>query len=314
MALRNEGAARQALTVPPEKSGIAAKPVLLGVMNISTRPDCRGPSCLRRWSGRVRILLGLATVGIAGHAEEPSTPEPGKDYTLADPQLKLLWVRPGTFLMGSPPDEKGRHQAEGPQTRVTLTRGYWLARTEMTQAQYLALAGANPSRFQDAGPDAPVERVSWLEAAELCAKLTERERESGRLPEGYVYALPTEAQWEYACRAGTTGATAGDLEAMSWHDGNSDETTHPVARRAPNQWGFHDMSGNVLEWCHDWYGDYPGGAVTDPTGPARGYFRMARGGSWRTRVEVGRSAARAGGSPGRQDYTIGLRLALVPAR
>jgi formylglycine-generating enzyme required for sulfatase activity len=225
-----------------------------------------------------------------------------------------LWVKAGTFLMGSPPEEPGRHQAEGPQTRVTLSRGFWLGRTELTQAQFLALTGTNPSRFTDAGPDAPVERVSWLEAAELCARLTERERVAGRLPAGHVYALPTEAQWEYACRAGTTGATAGRLEAMSWHDLNSDGTTHPVARLAPNDWGFFDMAGNVLEWCHDWYGDYPGGSVTDPTGPAGGHFRMARGGSWRTRLDVGRSAARAGGSPGRQDYTIGLRVALVPVR
>jgi formylglycine-generating enzyme required for sulfatase activity len=279
------------------------------MMRFVSGPDwlCRG-----RWVMAAAFLAGALLL----RAEDPAAAVPvaGASYTMKDPGIEMRWVQAGTFLMGSPADEAGRHQAEGPQTRVTLSRGFWLARTELTQAQYTRLTGRNPSRFKDAGPDAPVEGVSWLQATELCAQITERERAAGRLPDGYVYALPTEAQWEYACRAGTTGATAGNLEAMSWHEGNSDGTTHPVAQRVPNDWGFHDMAGNVLEWCHDWFGDYPGGAVTDPTGPATGYFRMARGGSWRTALDVGRSAARAGGSPGREDYTIGFRLALVPAR
>jgi formylglycine-generating enzyme required for sulfatase activity len=288
-----------------------------GEMSISTLSDrggTGGASRVRDW--RAGMFAGLAVfvgaLGVALSAAE--APLEGKNHTLVDLKLDLIWVEAGTFLMGSPPDEEGRHQAEGPQTRVTLSRGFWLGRTELTQAQYQALTGTNPSRFTTVGPEAPVERVSWLEAMELCEKLTERERAAGRLPDGFVYSLPTEAQWEYACRAGTTGPTAGDLPEMSWYELNSDETTHPVAQLAPNRWGFFDLSGNVLEWCFDWYGNYPGGSVTDPAGPAHGHFRMARGGSWRTRLDVGRSAARAGGSPGRQDYTIGLRLALVPVR
>ena len=112
-----------------------------------------------------------------------------------------------------------------------------------------------------------------------------------------------------ACRADTTGPFAGNPESMAWHKGNSDERTHRVALKRPNDWGLYDIYGNVLQWCYDWYGDYPGGAVTDPSGPARGYFRMARGGSWR--VEIFRSAMRGGGSPGRRDYTLGFRLALA---
>lgn len=233
---------------------------------------------------------------------------------IADLKLDLLRVEPGTFTMGSSPDEPERNQAEGPQRQVTISRAYWLGRTEVTQAQYEAIMGVNPSTFQADGRDRPVERVSWINAMAFCRKLTERERAAGRLPEDEMYTLPTEAEWEYAYRAGTTGAYPGEPEAMAWHSANSDGTTHPVGLRRPNGWGFHDMPGNVLEWCFDWYGAYPAGAVTDPIGPPRGYYRMARGGSWRTDTRVCRSAARAGGSAGRMDYTIGFRLALTAKR
>lgn len=212
--------------------------------------------------------------------------------------------------MGSPADEPGRNKAEGPQRRVTLTKGFWLGKTEVTQRQYELESGTNPSHFKVAGSAAPVEEVSWLDAITFCRSLTERERLAGRLPEGYGFTLPTEAQWEYACRAGTKGAFAGNPDAMAWYKNNSGDTTHPVASKQPNTWGLYDMYGNVLEWCLDWYGDYPRGDQTDPSGPDSGYFRMARGGSWR--VDVFRSASRAGGSAGRRDYTLGFRLALVP--
>jgi formylglycine-generating enzyme required for sulfatase activity len=259
---------------------------------------------------RVRWRLGAAlflALSMAVHAR--TAPPAGKDFEISDLKLDLIWVGPGVFAMGSQAGEAA-DKAETPPTRVTLTRGFWLGRTEVTQAQYLAIAGVNPSHFTGEGSSAPVERVSWIEAMAYCDKLTKRERAAGRLPANYVYALPTEAQWEYACRAGTTGQYAGDPEKISWYDLNSGDTTHSAAQRQPNQWGFYDMAGNVLEWCADWYGNYPGGAATDPTGPADGFFRMARGGSWRSKLEVGRSAARSGASPARQDYTLGFRLAL----
>jgi formylglycine-generating enzyme required for sulfatase activity len=231
-------------------------------------------------------------------------------HRIADLNLELLWVEPGSFLMGSPPDEPERNKAEGPQVRVTLTHGFWLGKTEVTQAHYEAIMGVNPSAFTAAGREAPVDHVSWLDAMAFCRKLNAREREAGRLPEGYAFTLPTEAQWEYACRAGTTGAYPGEPNAMAWYDENSGGTTHPVATKRPNAWGFYDMSGNVLEWCYDWYGPYPREAVSDPHGPERGYYRIARGGSWRVGARVGRSAARAGGSDARLDYTLGFRLAL----
>ena len=258
------------------------------------------------------LVIGCAIVAAAPSAstvaQTAATPARA-NQVIADLKLELIWIKPGTFMMGSPATEVGRNKAEGPQMIVTLTKGFWLGKTAVTQGQYEAFVGTNPSTFKDVGPDAPVEHVSWLDAMEFCKKLNARERAAGRLPAGYAYTLPTEAQWEYACRAGTTGPHAGNPETMAWHKENSGDTTHPVAQKTPNAWGLYDMYGNVLQWCADWYGDYPGGAVTDPTGPERGYFRMARGGSWR--VGLFRSASRAGGSSGRRDYTIGFRLALA---
>ena len=280
--------------------------------------------CAARWV----VACALLQPGMAGAADgadqvkpssretitsvAPGAPVAGANHVIPDLGLELIWIKPGTFTMGSPADEPGRNKAEGPQMQVTLTQGFWLGKTEVTQRQYEAIAGTNPSHFKAAGPDAPAEEESWLDAMAYCQKLTERERTAGRLPQGYVYTLPTEAQWEYACRAGTTGAYAGNPETMAWHKNNSGETTHPVGSKQPNAWGLYDMYGNVLEWCLDWYGNYPRGAQTDPAGPGSGHFRMARGGSWR--VELFRSASRGGGSAGRRDYTLGFRLALTPVR
>ena len=250
----------------------------------------------------VLILVGMLMTAAVGWSDTP-------EHVVADLELRMIWVESGTFLMGSPPSEATRNKAEGPQTRVTISQGFWLGSTEVTQAQYEAIAGENPSSFGAAGPDAPVDRVSWIQAMKYGKLLTQREREAGRLPEGFIYTLPTEAEWEYACRAGTTGAYAGGSN-MSWDVSNSGGTTHPVGLKKPNKWGFFDMSGNVLEWCYDWYGDYKGGTATDPKGPKRGHYRMARGGCWRMDGNVGRSASRAGGSAGRIDYTLGFRLAL----
>lgn len=265
----------------------------------------------------VRAVKKLAFLFLAGalaavHAQG-AAPAPGARRTIADLALDMLWVAPGTFTMGSPRDEPERNKAEGPQTRVKLSQGFWLGRTEITQAQYQAITGSNPSTFKKAGPSAPVERVSWLDAMAFCRQLNEREHAAGRLPEGYAYTLPTEAQWEYAHRCGSAGAYPGEPEKTAWFDRNSGGTTHAVGQKAANPWGFHDMAGNVIEWCRDWYDDYPGGEVVDPVGPDRGYYPIARGGSWRTDARLGRSAARSGGSEGRLDYTIGFRVALAPA-
>jgi formylglycine-generating enzyme required for sulfatase activity len=254
---------------------------------------------------RLRLLIALAATLVPAFSAE--------NRVIPDLKLDLIWVKPGAFTMGSPADEQSRNKAEGPQTRVTFTKGFWLGKTEVTQGQYQMVVGENPSTFKNVGTNAPVENVSWIDAMSFCEKLNARERAAGRLPENYIYTLPTEAQWEYAARAASTDAYPNDLDAIAWFNKNSHESTHPVAQKNPNKWGFHDMQGNIVEWCSDWYGNYPGGDVTDPKGPERGYYRIARGGSWRTEDRTLRFAARSGGSAGRLDYTIGFRLALCPA-
>jgi len=227
-----------------------------------------------------------------------------------DVVLEMAWIAPGAFTMGSPASERGRTEDEGPQTQVTLTKGFWLGKYDVTQGQYEALMGTNPSYFKAAGKDAPVEQVSWYDAMAFCQKLTERERAAGRLPDGYTFTLPTEAQWEYACRAGTTGPYAGDLDGMAWYSTNSGGTTHPVSTKQPNAWGLYNMHGNVWEWCSDWYKPYPGGSVTDPAGPASGAVRVLRGGSWCYPAANCRSAQRSRADPDIRHVDLGFRVAL----
>lgn len=269
-----------------------------------------------RWS-----FGSLAAIGVGGlisleavAEDEQPVLRMGEGFQIPDLDLAMVWVEPGKFLMGSPASEAARDQAEGPQTHVTISRGFWLGKTEITQAQYEMIVGENPSAFKAAGESAPVEHVSWIMAMDYCRRLTTRETEAGRLPEGYEYTLPTEAEWEYVFRAGKQTEYAGPPHTIGWIESNSMGTTHPVAQKEQSPWGFYDLAGNVLEWCYDWYGRYPGGEVTDPVGPRRGHYRMARGGCWRMDGEITRCAARAGGSAGRLDYTLGFRIALCRKR
>ena len=235
--------------------------------------------------------------------------------------LDMIWVEPGTFLMGSPEDELGRANDET-QYEVTLTKGYWLGKFEVTQAQYEAVMGKNPSNWK--GADLPVEKVTWNDAMEFCAILTASEKAAGRLPEGYEYTLPTEAQWEYACRAETTTALNSgknlsdqeqcpEMDEVGWYKYNCDDKTHPVGQKLPNAWGLYDMHGNVREWCLDWYKyAYPTSAVTDPTGPETGTFRVIRGGCWSSEASRCRSAYRSNSFPGGKSNIYGFRVALAP--
>ena len=229
----------------------------------------------------------------------------GSNHSIIELGLELIWIAPGTFAMGS---ANSGFDNQRPVTQVEISRGFWLGKTEVTQAQWQAVMGNNPSSFK--GGALPVEQVSWTEAMEFCQKLTERERAAARLPADFAYTLPTEAQWEYACRAGTTGDYAGELKPMGWYNQNSGNATHPVGQKLANPWGLFDMHGNVWEWCRDWYGLYPGGHVTDPTGAASGSARIHRGGSWGDDALRSCSAFRRRDSPDGRGNGLGLRLAL----
>jgi formylglycine-generating enzyme required for sulfatase activity len=196
--------------------------------------------------------------------EELPGPKNGKAWTIPGVNLVLMPIPLGNFTMGS---AKGGSD-EQPLTQVQLTKDFWLGKFEVTQAQWEAVVGTNPSKFK--GEELPVEQVSYDEALAFCAKLTDRETKSGRLPAGYHYTLPTEAQWEYACRAGSSVDSVGDLSAAGWYRDNGGNSTHQVGQKQANAWGLFDMQGNVCEWCFDFYEDkLLGETVTDPTGSIR---------------------------------------------
>ena len=257
----------------------------------------------------VKIIAGtVRAVGAerrAAGVAATSPPDGGSAFTVPELGAEMLWIEAGTFRMGG---DEGEYAAQ-PFTLVTLTRGFWLGTTEVTQAQWSAMMGNNPSHFR--GDTLPVEQVTWDDALAFCRKLTERERAAGRLPEGHAYTLPTDAQWEYACRAGTATAYAGDVAAMAWHNQNADGTTHAVATKQANAWGLHDMHGNVWEWCLDWWSQrLPGGSMSDPVGPVSGSSRVLRGGGWANSGAFCRSANRDGVSPGGRGDFLGFRLPL----
>ncbi len=221
----------------------------------------------------------------------------------------------GTFTMGSPSDEPGRDPDEGPQHQVTLTQPFYMQNTEVTQEQWEAVMGTNPSYFTGC-PTCPVEMVSWDDVQTYISYMN-------TMGEG-TYSLPTEAQWEYAVRAGSTTAFYNggitdtgckydpNLDAIGWYCYNADSETHPVARKAPNAWGLYDMSGNVYEWCQDWLGNYPAKALTDPTGPSSGPARVTRGGSWYNSAKHSRSANRSNSLAICSGSALGFRLTRQP--
>jgi len=239
--------------------------------------------------------------------------------------MKFCFCAPGTFTMGSPASEKGRFPDED-QVQVTLSKGFWMAQTEVTQAQWEALMGSNPSQFK--APDQPVDSVSWADAQAFIARMNEKLM----LASGWTYALPTEAQWEHACRAGTeTAYSFGDDDSVLFRHGNFAGNLYAklsldyhgpegvgdrpvaVARHKANAWTIYDMHGNVWEWCADWYADKLAGG-TDPTGPSSGSLHVLRGGAWSNDAAECRSAHRNWISQGHLLRGTGFRVAIVPTR
>jgi formylglycine-generating enzyme required for sulfatase activity len=317
-----------------------------------------------------RLLLSLFLLfGVNGLSQNVNNDLPlaGKPWVvpLADnTSLPILWISPGTFEMGSPVTEQGRKPDESPQHKVTITKGYWLGKTEVTIGQWKAIMGESLRdhvikmikdetvydfggkqqklreymHFDANDPDKiianeeetlPMYFVSWNDAIAFCQKLTSFERSMNRLPKGYEYTLPTEAQWEYACRAGTTASTyAGSfenssimLDSICWYSGNSEIGYHgkkignslagprKAGEKLPNAWGLFDMSGNLWEWCSDWYTAYNESAA-DPSGPLAGSSKVNRGGSWGSGPNDQRSAARAQNPPAEKSAYRGFRVAL----
>jgi len=222
-------------------------------------------------------------------------------------QFKLIPT--GRFLMGSPESEAGRCDDET-QHEVILTRPYYMGIYPVTQGEFERVMGSNPSYFK--GDRHPVESVSWDDAMACIQRLNSITEERSQ---GWVYRLPTESEWEYACRAGSTtaycfGDEAAKLGTYAWYKVNSNIRTQPVGQKQPNGMGFYDMHGNVWEWCSDWYGEYPKGSVTNPVGPSIGSIRVLRGGSWRFEATYCRSADRFRHNPSDRNLNLGFRIAL----
>ncbi|MEN9359960.1 MAG: hypothetical protein RL095_1495 [Verrucomicrobiota bacterium] len=238
----------------------------------------------------------------------------GDKYTDGQ-KIELMFVPRGSFIMGSPEDEKGRNENGEAQHEVTLPRAFLMGRTTVTQAQWQAVMGNNPSRFKDQedSPRRPVENVNWHDCQEFCKKLTLQEQQAGRLPEGWIYRLPTEAEWEYACRAGTSGRLYGELDAIAWHARNSGGHTHPVGEKRANAWGLFDMMGNVSQWCEDGFQRSLYRGPSQPIAAPDSLHRCIRGdfyGMIPTELSF-RSARRGGYKSDNYWNAIGVRVVIV---
>jgi formylglycine-generating enzyme required for sulfatase activity len=266
-------------------------------MRIRLVPQQTTPPRARRYLARHHV----AASGRQGASVASFTNSLGMQFNL---------VPEGSFMMGSPPEELGRRLREI-QHNVTISRSYWLGTHQVTQAAYQQVIGANPSVFK--GGKRPVENLTWHQAVDFCARLSKLPEEKAA---GRAYRLPTEAEWEYACRAGSSdafgfGHDGSRLGEYGWFSDNSDDGTHPVGTKRPNTWGFHDLHGNVFEWCQDLYVDYASATASAPGRLCGSSYRVARGGCWVVPAEFCRSAYRHASTQAYRCSFIGFRIALT---
>jgi len=268
------------------------------------------------------VILFVSFLSIHGYvlfaqAEPANEPNAASKQSRIVPDLdiKCIYVEAGMFQMGSaesgPDDEKPVHE-------VKISRDFWMSACEITQTQWRFLMGKDPSKYK--GDMLPVEMVSWHQVNEFCRKLTQREHKASRLPDGYVYRLPTEAEWEYAARGGNKSKGfiypgSDDPEEVAWHHPGSMDQTHPVGTKRPNELGIYDMAGNVWEWCLDFYSPdyYAKASKTDPFNNNNDdkTYRVCRGGSWGLYPTHCRSTNRGGGTPTGRFYSYGFRVVLA---
>ena len=252
------------------------------------------------------LVLFVAAALAGPAASQPLTLDMGKGV-----KLELAWIEPGEFDMGTTTDGDDAR----PIHHVKITRGFWMGKYEVTQEQYEMVTGKNPAGYK--GARNPVENVSWNDAVAFTVKLNGM----GILPAGVASRLPTEAEWEYACRSGTatrfySGNGESDLARIGWYGasrvllygGNAGRKPHSVGEKEPNKFGLYDMIGNVWEWCSDWYGPYHGGGAVDPTGPVTGYKRVRRGGAFPNAQGFLGSAVRAASAPQDKVSAFGFRV------
>lgn len=271
-------------------------------MMLITRDTIRRSSAVS-WTLWFLLLPGAALVFPQSKTLPNASSTKGRRVNLGKGVvLEFVTIPAGSFPMGSP----NGYDNERPVHRVHMTHGFELGKFEVTQGQWQTVMGGNPSYFNYCGKDCPVEFVSWNNVQQFLAKMNDRK-------DGYWYRLPTEAEWEYAARAGTTGDYAGNLDAMGWHGENSAGRTHPVGEKQANPWGLHDMHGNVWEWVNDWYEGnyYARSTLKVPQGPSSGRIRVNRGGSWYGDRRSCRSANRGRCSPDSRSCLLGFRLARV---
>ena len=249
---------------------------------------------------KILILLLLVTTFISACA-----PEDKITVTVNGVSFDMIKVEAGTFDMGTTSEQEDADSDEKPVHKVTLSRNYYIGKTEVTQALWRAVMGSNPSYFE--GDNKPVERVSWNDCQKFISKLN--------AATGKKFRLPTEAEWEFAARGGNYSnryqySGSNNIGDVAWYLDNSNWTTYDVATKQSNELGLYDMSGNVFEWCSDWYGEYGINAQHDPKGPSSGSCRVYRGGSWNYGAECCRSSCRDYHYPGYRYDNLGLRLAL----